>query len=59
MPWASNADLPARLKKHKTAHQQTVFRKTFADALREYNNEETAYKVAQAAARKAGKGHNK
>jgi cation transport regulator len=53
MPYESNNSLPKGVRKKLTDHQQTVFRKAFNNALREYGKESTAYKVAWSAAKNA------
>lgn len=52
MPYASNSDLPPAVRK-LSDHQQTVFRKAFNAALKQYGDESKAYAVAWAAAKKA------
>jgi HK97 family phage prohead protease len=51
MPYSSTADLPPRVKNHLTPHQQTIFVSAFNNALKQYGNEKSAYRVAWAAAR--------
>jgi len=53
MPYNTNADLPDKVKKNLSAHQQTIFRKTFNSALKQYNDETKAFKVAWSAAKKS------
>jgi cation transport regulator len=59
MPYASNQDLPAAQVRGYSEHQKTAFRKAFNAALREYGDEATAFRVAHAAAKKAGGGKGK
>lgn len=49
MPYANNADLPANIKDHLPEHAQTIYRKAFNAAFKEYPTEEQAFKVAWAA----------
>jgi cation transport regulator len=54
MPYTKNSDLPAAARKRLNAHQQTVFREAFNNALKEYKgNESKAYATAWSAAKKA------
>lgn len=49
MPYTANADLPDSVKDNLPEHAQTIFRKAFNAAHKEYGNEEQAFKVAWAA----------
>jgi cation transport regulator len=54
MPYSKNSELPAAARKRLNAHQQTVFREAFNNALKEYRgNESKAYATAWSAAKKA------
>ncbi len=53
MPYKNNADLPKSVTDHLTQeHAQTMFRKAFNNAHKEYGNEEQAFKVAWAVVKK-------
>ncbi|OGB85903.1 cation transporter [candidate division TM6 bacterium RIFCSPHIGHO2_12_FULL_38_8] len=52
MPYQANQDLPKSITDHLPEHAQTIFRKTFNSAHEQYNNEETAFRVAWAAVKK-------
>jgi cation transport regulator len=58
MPYASNDDLPARVKNHLPGHAQDIFREAFNNAWRTYGarqqhrREEIAHRVAWAAVKK-------
>lgn len=53
MPYTSNDDLPKSVLNSLTEeHAQTIFRKVFNNAYKEYKNEEQAFKVAWAAVKK-------
>ncbi len=49
MPYQTNAELPTRVREHLPDHAQDIFRAAFNSALEEYNNEETAFRVAWSA----------
>lgn len=50
MPYSTNDELPAAVKK-LSDHQQTIFRKAFNNALKQYKDEKKAYATAWAAAK--------
>ena len=52
MPYKTNDDLPKNITDHLPEHAQTIFRKTFNSAYKEYGTEEQAFKVAWAAVKK-------
>jgi len=56
MPYRTNADLPASVRKHLPLHAQDIFREAFNHAWQEYaargNQEEIAHRVAWAAVKK-------
>jgi cation transport regulator len=54
MPYSKNDELPDNVKGVLPSAAQTVFRKAFNSAEKEYDSEETAIKVAWAAVKKAG-----
>lgn len=49
MPYTSNDELPDSIKNHLPEHAQSIFRKTFNNAHKEYGTEAQAFKVAWAA----------
>ena len=53
MPYDRNSDLPKQTS-GLSAHQKTVFRKAFNSSRKRYDDEETAFRVAWSAAKKAG-----
>ncbi|MBP7854480.1 ChaB family protein [Candidatus Babeliales bacterium] len=52
MPYHDNADLPDSVRNHLPDHAQSIFRKAFNNALKQYENEEQAFAVAWAAVKK-------
>ncbi|MEH1830681.1 MAG: ChaB family protein [Nostoc sp.] len=46
MPYQDIADLPDSVKKHLPKHAAEIFLAAFNNALSEYGEEETAFKVA-------------
>lgn len=46
MPYNVNADLPPAVREHLPAEAQNIFREAFNNALKEYGNEQQAFKVA-------------
>ena len=52
MPYATNQDLPDNVAKHLPQEAQTIFRKAFNNALIQYHDEVTAFKVAWSAVEK-------
>jgi len=52
MPYQTNSDLPSSITNNLPEHAQTIFRKAFNNALKEYGTEEQAFKVAWAAVKK-------
>lgn len=52
MPYDSNNDLPKNVKNHLPEHAQSIFRKAFNNALKQYENEIQAFKVAWAVVEK-------
>lgn len=52
MPYKVNADLPASVREHLPEAAQTIFRNAFNNALKEYGNEEQAFKVAWGAVKR-------
>lgn len=58
MPYSSNSDLNPKVKKaHPSKKGRTAFRKAFNNALQEYGDEATAFKVAHSAADRAEGSH--
>ena len=56
MPYQNNSELPSSVKGSLPAHAQTIFRKAFNNALKQYDdNEKTAFKVAWAAVKESYK----
>jgi cation transport regulator len=59
MPYATNDDLPARIRRHLPQHAQDIFREAFNNAWRTYGEreparrEEIAHRVAWAAVKKS------
>lgn len=49
MPYDTNSELPKSVKDNLPEHGQTIYRKAFNNALKEYGQEERAHKVAWAA----------
>ena len=58
MPYATNEDLPERIRLRLPAHAQDIFREAFNHAWTEYaadqRSEEIAFRVAWSAVKKAG-----
>lgn len=52
MPYISNAELPASVKNHLPEHAQTIYRKAFDAAYKEYGTDEQAARVAWSAVKK-------
>ena len=52
MPYASIEDLPQNIQKHLPAHGQEIYKEAFNSALRQYTNEQTAFRVAWSAVKK-------
>lgn len=53
MPYETNSDLPEQTR-HLSEHEKTIFRKAFNSAKKQYGDDETAFRVAWSAVRKAG-----
>ncbi len=55
MPYASNADLPAKLKKNLPRHAQDIYRAAFNAAYAHYgaDHEEVAHRIAWSAVKRA------
>lgn len=49
MPYPTIEDLPDSVKDHVPKHAQEIFRAAFNSALEQYEEEETAFKVAWSA----------
>lgn len=54
MPYSSVSELPSEVTKKYTSKQQSAFRKAFNNAVNDGKTEEQAFKIAHAAARRAG-----
>ncbi|MCF7861315.1 ChaB family protein [Candidatus Woesearchaeota archaeon] len=52
MPYSKNSELPEQVKGNLPKHAQDIFRKTFNSAWDQYDNEQTAMRVAWAAVKK-------
>lgn len=52
MPYNHNDDLPDSIKNHLPDHAKSIFRKAFNNAYEQYQNEESAFRVAWAAVKK-------
>lgn len=52
MPYDSKKDLPESVKDALPSHAQEIFKEAFNAASKEYDEEETAYKVAWSAVKK-------
>lgn len=52
MPYKKNSDLPDSVKDNLPEHAQDIYREAFNSALEQYNEEETAHKVAWSAVKK-------
>jgi cation transport regulator len=52
MPYQDIADLPDSVKNHLPKHAAEIFIAAFNNALKEYDEEETAFKVAWAAVKR-------
>jgi len=57
MPYAKNADLPARVKNHLPEHTQDIYRAAFNNAFsaheRDPRQEEAAHRIAWAAVKRS------
>lgn len=49
MPYKTNKDLPKSITDNLSQHGQSIFREAFNSALKQYGDEETAFKVAWSA----------
>lgn len=49
MPYKTNADLPDTVKDNVPEHAQDIYREAFNSAAEQYQEEETAHKVAWSA----------
>ncbi|HAX76159.1 MAG TPA: cation transporter [Cyanobacteria bacterium UBA11372] len=52
MPYQQLEDLPDSVKSHLPKHAQEIFLAAFNNALKEYDEEETAFKVAWSAVKR-------
>jgi cation transport regulator len=52
MPYDKNDDLPQSIRDNLPEHAQTIFRKAFNSALKQYGEEERAFKIAWAAVKR-------
>ena len=52
MPYQEIADLPDSVKKHLPKHAAEIFLAAFNNAAKEYEDEETAFRVAWAAVKR-------
>jgi cation transport regulator len=52
MPYPKIDDLPDSVKQHLPKHAQEIFRATFNNALEEYDNEESAFRIAWSAVKR-------
>lgn len=52
MPYKQLDELPDSVKDHLPKHAQEIFRAAFNNAVEEYDNEETAFKVAWSAVKR-------
>jgi cation transport regulator len=52
MPYQQIDDLPDAVKQHLTKHAQEIFRAAFNNALKEYEDEESAFRVAWSAVKR-------
>ncbi|MBD2446206.1 ChaB family protein [Nostoc sp. FACHB-152] len=52
MPYPKIDDLPDSVKQHLPKHAQEIFRAAFNNALEEYENEESAFRVAWSAVKR-------
>lgn len=52
MPYPQIDDLPDSVKQHLPKHAQEIFRAAFNNALEEYDNEESAFRVAWSAVKR-------
>jgi cation transport regulator len=54
MPYATNADLPEKIRKYLPRHAQDIFRAAFNDAYARYGpaNEARAFRIAWAAVKR-------
>ncbi|MBD2196747.1 MULTISPECIES: ChaB family protein [Calothrix] len=52
MPYQQLDDLPDSVKEHLPKHAQEIFKAAFNNALKEYNEEEAAFRVAWSAVKR-------
>ncbi|WP_455662622.1 ChaB family protein [Pradoshia sp.] len=52
MPYQTKQDLPESVRDSLPSHAQEIFKEAFNSASKEYNEEETAFKVAWSAVKK-------
>ncbi|BAY17737.1 ChaB family protein [Nostoc sp. HK-01] len=52
MPYQQIDELPDAVKDHLPKHAQEIFRAAFNSAVREYDNEESAFRVAWSAVKR-------
>ena len=52
MPYKTNTDLPKGVKNNLPQGAQTIYRKTFNSAFKQYPKEETAHRTAWAAVKR-------
>lgn len=52
MPYASIEDLPSNIRAHLPVHAQEIYKEAFNNALEQYGDEPTAFKVAWAAVKR-------
>ncbi|MFB2976178.1 ChaB family protein [Microseira sp. BLCC-F43] len=52
MPYQQIEDLPESVKSHLPKHAQEIFLAAFNNAVKEYEEEETAFKVASSAVKR-------
>ena len=52
MPYKKTSDLPSSVRDHLPPKAQEIYMKAFNNAYEEYDNEETAFKVAWSAVKK-------
>ncbi len=51
-PYTSIEDLPSNIRAHLPVHAQEIYKEAFNNALEQYGNEQTAFKVAWSAVKK-------
>lgn len=49
MPYEKKSDLPENIRENLPSHAQEIYKEAFNNALKQYDSEETAFKVAWAA----------